>query len=403
MKATIITLFHTFLATLFGFLYMSCNKEVTPTNINEDYFIRYYSLKNGARIVHMIKPFDDHSKMCLSSGLKISLLHIADDGTFIKEIDLIPKNLQIHGFLNLSDGSTVFSTDSTLYSIDRLGVTKFKTRFNGLFRFSGPVQNNDGSFAVATNRGLVIGGLPDAQCQVYKFSPIGTPEKLQSIIESSLKPGVKIISLGLHQSDTFGNFTFYGTCFPNWKGTFIEKQKAFIAKQKYIGNVLVYNKFVLIDDTSDMEYTNYSVLQLKTSDNSMIVMSTVTDWNGFNKTRLLKVDENLNIVWQKPLRISQEEAYYTGLTECPDRNYLMYGSVGNILYGSDKAVACKVSKSGEVIWSKVFTTPLFSNFFCGIQNQEGSILFAGYTESFGKGLIENSLFLVKTNSLGNLE
>jgi len=391
------------IAVIFEITFVGCKREVKPTNINENYFIRYYSLKNGARIVHMIKPLDENSKMCLSAGSKISLLHIANDGRFINEIDLIPKKLQIHGVLNLSDGSTVFSTDSTLYSFDKFGVNKFKTRFNGLFRFSGPVQNNDGSFALTSNMGGVIGGLPNAQCQVHKFSANGSYEKFTPIIESSFRPGVKIINLGLHRSDTFGNYTFYGTCFLNWKGTFIEKQKAFIAKQKYVGGVLVYNKFMLVDDTTDMDYTNYSVYQLRTSDNSMIVLSTVTDWNGFNKTVLLKVDENLNTLWKKPLRISQEEAYYNGLTECPDGNYLLYGSVGNTLWGSDKAVACKIGNNGNVLWSKVFPTTLFSNFFSGIQDNDGSIIFAGYTDSFGKGLIDNSMFLVKTNSSGNLE
>ncbi len=394
---------HAFFAVLIGLMQLGCNKEVTPSNINQDHFIRYYSLKNGARIVQMIKPFDTNSKMYLSSGTKISFLHIANDGKFINEIDLIPKNVPIHGVLNLSDGSTVFTTDSTLYAFDKFGVNKFKTRFNGFFRFSGPVQTKDGSFVLTSNKGLIIGGLPEAQCYVYKFSPNGNFERFNSILESGFRPGIKIVNIGIHRSDTFGNFTFFGTCFLNWKGTFIEKQKAFIAKQKYIGGVLVYNKFMLVDDTADMDYTNYSVYQLRTSDNSMIVLSTVTDWNGFNKTVLLKVDENLNTIWKKPLRISQEEAYYTGLTECPDGDYLLYGSVGNTLFGSDKAVACKIGQNGNVLWSKVFPTTLFSNFFSGIQDNDGSIIFAGYTDSFGKGLIDNSMFLVKTNSSGNLE
>lgn len=103
-------------------------------------------------------------------------------------------------------------------------------------------------------------------------------------------------------------------------------------------------------------------------------------YDYFTGTFLVKLDENGNLLWRKPMGIGVA----TDITAAPD---------GNLVYSKTRNIA-KADTSGTILWE----SPLISNFYGGDGNNLNTTANGGYSFS---GRIGQAAVLVEFDSLGN--
>lgn len=103
--------------------------------------------------------------------------------------------------------------------------------------------------------------------------------------------------------------------------------------------------------------------------------------------------------WQKI--ISNGDVIYTrSVIQLLDSNYLILGSSNGYGDYSANAYIMKINKWGNPVWTKWFGGQHTEWFYQGIQNTDSTMVFAGYTNSFGYGGYD--IYVVKTDKNGNV-
>jgi len=118
---------------------------------------------------------------------------------------------------------------------------------------------------------------------------------------------------------------------------------------------------------------------------------------------LFKVDGEGNLVWQKILGGSGEDAGYY-VKEVSDGGYAVTGSTASLGIGEERLWLLKTDKNGSLQWSRVFGGFVSSSGDGGWSLDEtgdGGYIVTGYTQSFGSG--KKDLWLLRTDAEGKLQ
>jgi len=137
-------------------------------------------------------------------------------------------------------------------------------------------------------------------------------------------------------------------------------------------------------------------------------------WNPLSlptQGRLLKIDQDGNVLWDKSYGKLLSCDYIPAVTNTPDDNYIIAGFVGAGplglgLLGSDGWLL-KVDNDGDILWSKQYGKPLFKDYLICVQptSDDGFIL-TGHTlgiGNFGEPSFAawSKMWLVKTDENGD--
>lgn len=381
----------------------ACKKDIETSKLVSDSYIHAFPAQ-GDQLGWFITPSDNGGCLAIFTDeiLKNLIIYKLDDKGLIESKDTL-KGLEMYYpvFTELNDGNILIVSgynNGNFCKLNKQGKVQFISSFSGTgLSNSYPILMRDGSIAIASSTGW----RPGLSSQINFLNSDGTDKGNVVITDASFGNKFKTLYTSLQRCDTIGTYYFNGACFPNWNQSFRSRPKLFLAKQRYSGVKLMYSKTIIIDST-DQNYSYSGVYQVTTKDNHTILAASFADINSINKGKILKIDADLNINWEKTLQIGLATAC-TGVTECPDGNYLITG----VCFVADKSVnqpfACKMDKNGVVIWQKIYSTKLYGQFSWGIQAADGSLFFTGNTSGFGAGSTLSDVFIVKTDIEGKLK
>ena len=98
--------------------------------------------------------------------------------------------------------------------------------------------------------------------------------------------------------------------------------------------------------------------------------------------------------------VQNSDTEILSLVKSEDGGYIACGYC--ILTDKMQAFACKVSKDGQIEWTRIYTST-YSGMLChGQQLKDGSFVFVGNTVSFGFGKNESDIFVIKTDKNGQV-
>lgn len=118
---------------------------------------------------------------------------------------------------------------------------------------------------------------------------------------------------------------------------------------------------------------------------------------------LFKLDGTGNVIWQKVLGGSGEDAGYF-VRESSDGGYVVTGSTSSLGIGEERLWLLKMDMNGTLQWSRVYGGFVSSSGDGGWSLDEagdGGYIVTGYTKSFGSG--KKDLWLLKTDAAGKLQ
>ena len=116
---------------------------------------------------------------------------------------------------------------------------------------------------------------------------------------------------------------------------------------------------------------------------------------------LVRTDADGNMLWERTFGGSQSE-YGWAMAATTDGGYVLAGQTDSFGAGDKDGYLVKVNAEGEEIWSQTYGGPKEDRLFSIDQSSDGGFILTGTTKSFGVGNSQRDLYLVKTNSTGEL-
>jgi hypothetical protein len=146
----------------------------------------------------------------------------------------------------------------------------------------------------------------------------------------------------------------------------------------------------------------HSVIQTK--DGGYLIVGTT---NSFGEGELdydiylIKTDSNGNKIWEKTFGGKGWEEGYS-VIETMDGGYLIAGSTESSGAGKADVYLIKTDDKGNKVWGKTFGGKGLDEGKAVIQTKDGGYLIVGNTTSFGSGEYDYDIYLIKTDSKGNV-
>ena len=151
--------------------------------------------------------------------------------------------------------------------------------------------------------------------------------------------------------------------------------------------------------SSNIAY-GYSVEQ--TSDGGYIIVGYTTSYgSGDYDVYLVKTDSNGGLQWERTFDGGIDDRGYS-VQQTTDGGYIITGYTWSSGSVGDDVYLVKTDSNGDLIWQKNFNGPFDSSYECGYSVQQtfdGGYIITGYTEY---SINNRCIFLLKTNSYGNL-
>jgi len=138
-----------------------------------------------------------------------------------------------------------------------------------------------------------------------------------------------------------------------------------------------------------------------TADDGYIIFGMTNQEAYGNLARLIKTDENGEIIWDKyygNLEDADENTVGRYMDITTDGGYILTGYTENISTGLADAWLIKTDSEGNVIWKKIYGRERDDRFYSVIQTADGGYIMTGYTDSFGFG--GKDVWVVKTDENG---
>ena len=153
------------------------------------------------------------------------------------------------------------------------------------------------------------------------------------------------------------------------------------------------------DSTFGGSEGDFATTVQQTGDGGYIIAgSTDTYGAGDRDFWLIKTDSSGNEVWNQTFGGTNYE-WGSGLAQTPDGGFVLVGSTKSFGAGLNDAWLIKADSSGNELWNRTFGGVEEDYGYCVVETSDGSLLFAGRTESAGVGA--SDAWLVKTDSGGN--
>jgi len=138
----------------------------------------------------------------------------------------------------------------------------------------------------------------------------------------------------------------------------------------------------------------YSVQQ--TSDGGYIIAGYTTSFGGGGyDVYLVKTDPNGNLLWQKTFGVG----IGWSVQQTSDGGYIIAGETSSFGAGGKDVYLIKTDPNGNQEWQKTFGGNGKDDAGSVQQTTDGGYIIAGFTASFGAGLVD--VYLIKTDSTGN--
>jgi len=117
---------------------------------------------------------------------------------------------------------------------------------------------------------------------------------------------------------------------------------------------------------------------------------------------LVKTDENGSEMWSKSYSVNENEVGW-GVQQTNDGGYIITGFTGDSssIYG--ELLLIKTNANGNKQWQKTFGGDKGDTGYFVKQTSDGGYIVTGQTYSYSSGLYDSDLWLVRTNSNGNLK
>jgi len=148
-------------------------------------------------------------------------------------------------------------------------------------------------------------------------------------------------------------------------------EKSWVIKLNTRGNKVWDNTFAKRTDDEI-----FSIIQTKEGGYAVCGYTGAKDW-GEVDSWVVKLDENVNIVWDKIFGgIGWDEE---------DGSFIVFGFVQSKDEGREDGWIAKLDENGEIIWDKAFGGSQNDEVFSGIKTVDGGYVICGFTESKGAG------------------
>jgi len=398
-----------------NFSFWGCTKEVESDVVVTDKFMHVYT-DLGTQTCNFMKATDDGGCLlfvnedlrAFGDGKKLAIIKLNEKGAIewknkIEDYELPSLSL----CTELSDGSLLFTKDGNagfLVKVSKTGTIDFVTDFNFFFPkentyYGGYAQQcSNGEYRLAFCNGNATW---DATAYVSIFNPDGTFRNAIKIPEAYFNiKNFKLLGISLYKYGNGFTHFFMGSCFlhDKYNISWAERTKLYVNKMMYRGDTAIETSRTVILDTipDNNEYLSY--FHKYTNDRHVIITTSYRDNQGVVHGRIFKVNDDLEIVWQTDVSVSN---FATSLSQSieftKDGNIFVTGSCqvpGKI---STQPFAAKVSKDGHVMWYKIFQTNLNSAMSYGLETNSGDYIFSGITTGFGAGNTGADLFIMKTD------
>ncbi len=382
---------------------LGCKKELKISESNNPYFQRAFSLGLNQKC-YSISQTDDNGFLLIGSqdGFtfndqnSIAIIKTDSYGNLEWSKTIDADTFLVPCISKQKDGSFLIAPTSEgryLYKLDKNGNQIFKSSFNArnpyIDFYSYPTQKSNGEIVFASSNQVDNNTLGD----FIIFDKQGQFSRLIPINKNSLNPADHVCVYKVEDTSTY---YYYGI-----ERFYLPIPKIFIGKQSNY----TFKKKLIVDseNISDANLTvDVELRHLLLEDGRVILYNTPMEASGNYKGYIALIDNDLNKVWEKNLRIGTNGTSINNMSLCADGNYLISGSCktnNNLL---TQPFACKIDANGKIIWQKIFTTKYSGSFICGIQLADGSYVFGGTTNGYGGGQSFNDMFILKTDKDGNL-
>ncbi len=131
----------------------------------------------------------------------------------------------------------------------------------------------------------------------------------------------------------------------------------------------------------------------------IIVGSTYSFGNGFRDVYLIRVDSLGNLIWQKTYGGYEYEWGHD--VEVATDGYIICGQTNSFGFGAQDILLIKTDTLGDTLWWRTYGGPFFDDIgYAVTSTHDGGYAICGYTDSYGAG--SGDIYLLKVDSFGNL-
>ena len=373
-----------------------CKLEVPGDLIESNSFIHTFPI-SGSQNGSYIHQTDDGGYLILGNSQPNR--DMAGNQSIVLKLDKygntelltsLDDSMRLPSVIKLKDGNYLglSSLLGAFWKFDDNGNLLFNKRIQ-LYQsiFSTPIEGEDGNYYLSYARGGY-----GYYNYLESYSPSG--DLLNSIIVPKALTIDRAVRLHLFAIEKVNTFYFIGDVWinNNFGGN------TFLMKLKIDNTQIVSSQVELIDTICD----NYSSrFVVNNADHTTAVLINQKDKKTAMKSGLLlSVDSNLNVLWRLKLIVQNSDTEILSLVKSEDGGYIACGYC--FLTDKMQAFACKVSKEGQIEWTRIYTST-YSGMLChGQQLKDGSFVFVGNTVSFGFGKNEGDIFVIKTDKNGQL-
>jgi len=392
------------LVTLVSF--WGCKNETIISKIDNKYFLQTYSLEKDQKC-YSVTPTDDLGYLVIGSQDEYSvsdendivILKVDKNGNVQWKNYILGDSFNIPFVAPQKDGSILISPNSIgshLVKIDKNGKIIFNTYFEPISMFdyySFPLQTNKDQIIFASSferfSSTTIGDL-------HVFSNEGKFIHHRSIFNSTLSSDYNC----LYKAEDTATFYFYGIQKASINSG---NPKIFVAKQ--VNNSVKKQIKVDSDNLHNNNFVGFNaeIKHIITSDGSLLLYNTQLEPGDNFIGYIALVNSNLIKLWDTKLKIGTNGTFPKHVSICPDGNYLVCGYCKTNQSLTAQPFACKLNGTGQIIWNKIYSTVNSGEFNSGMQLPDGSFVFGGTTNGFGRGKNLNDIFILKTDKNGELK
>jgi hypothetical protein len=396
---------------IFGALLIAlagCKKTKRVEKVQTATFIHSYQMP-GSQSWSYIRATSDGGYLIVAqqstTNLSEYLLIKADFSGKVQWTKTFGDSVYTPQVTELADGSILLSDfyRCDFWKINKEGesITKItSSKYTSNANYSYVIEDHNGTYLRSYSQGG-YGYTPDSN-YVERFSYNGTSLGTRKIKDSDI--GYKLLALNVYAFTPPSTYYFSGLLYHKKNWAWSDHVSMYLAKITYNGADVVSKKVTLID-TINIGVDNYSPyprLHFPGYDNSVLFEQAQNDKNiQLNKAHFVKADSTLDISWQKDLIIDHNKTFLTSMKITSDGNFLVCGCT-TAGYNSFP-FAAKLSPDCEVIWSWSYEISYSGFFTYGQQLNDGSYIFTGCTEGFGKGLNQTDVFMMKTDKNGDVK
>jgi len=139
----------------------------------------------------------------------------------------------------------------------------------------------------------------------------------------------------------------------------------------------------------------------QTSDGGYIVAGSTESFGaGGSDFYIIKLDKNLNKVWEKTYGDKDHSEKANSICEISDGGYIVAGETPYFSHGGSDFYIIKLDKNGNKVWEKRFGEKNYDDVASSIQQTpDGGFIVVGWTESYGLG--ETDVYVIKLDGKGN--